>query len=99
MAGFYHYETKGALCNHIRDGIIEARLNERLWGYLRAEGGYKVSATRKNNNPVWFSIVSSSSGIVRIADIFNGQVPKWNLADVQKHGNIYEVKLYERQKL
>jgi len=29
---FEHYETKGALFSHIRDGIIETRLNERLWG-------------------------------------------------------------------
>ncbi len=27
-----HYETKGTMFGHIRDGIIEARLNERLWG-------------------------------------------------------------------
>jgi hypothetical protein len=29
---FEHYETKGALYNHLREGIIEYRLNERLWG-------------------------------------------------------------------
>ena len=29
---FEHYETKGALFDHIREGIIESRLNERLWG-------------------------------------------------------------------
>jgi hypothetical protein len=29
---FEHYETKGALFNHVREGIIESRLNERLWG-------------------------------------------------------------------
>ena len=29
---FEHYETKGALFSHIREGIIESRLNERLWG-------------------------------------------------------------------
>jgi hypothetical protein len=28
---FEHYETKGALFNHLREGIIEFRLNERLW--------------------------------------------------------------------
>jgi len=28
---FEHYETKGALFNHLREGIIESRLNERLW--------------------------------------------------------------------
>ena len=29
---FEHYETKGALFCHIREGVIESRLNERLWG-------------------------------------------------------------------
>lgn len=28
---FEHYETKGALFNHLREGIIESRLNDRLW--------------------------------------------------------------------
>jgi hypothetical protein len=31
MFSFEHYETKGALFNHIREGIIESRLFERLW--------------------------------------------------------------------
>jgi len=29
---FEHYETKGALFRHITEGIIQSRLNERLWG-------------------------------------------------------------------
>jgi len=29
---FEHYETKGALFNQVREGIIEYRLDERLWG-------------------------------------------------------------------
>jgi predicted nucleic acid-binding Zn finger protein len=29
---FEHYETKGALFNQVREGIIESRLDERLWG-------------------------------------------------------------------
>jgi hypothetical protein len=29
---FEHYETKGALFKHIREEIIQHRLNERLWG-------------------------------------------------------------------
>jgi len=29
---FEHYETKGALFNHVREGIIQSRLDERLWG-------------------------------------------------------------------
>jgi predicted nucleic acid-binding Zn finger protein len=29
---FEHYESKGALFNHMKEGIIQERLNERLWG-------------------------------------------------------------------
>jgi len=29
---FEHYETKGALFSHVREGIIQYRLDERLWG-------------------------------------------------------------------
>jgi hypothetical protein len=29
---FEHYETKGALFNQVREGIIESRLDKRLWG-------------------------------------------------------------------
>jgi hypothetical protein len=29
---FEHYETKGALFNHLREDIIQHRLDERLWG-------------------------------------------------------------------
>lgn len=29
---FEHYETKGALFNQVREGIIQSRLDERLWG-------------------------------------------------------------------
>jgi len=29
---FEHYESKGALFENIREGIVQSRLNERLWG-------------------------------------------------------------------
>ena len=29
---FEHYETKGELFNHVWEGIIQSRLDERLWG-------------------------------------------------------------------
>jgi alpha-L-fucosidase 2 len=66
---------------------------------LRAEGGYKVSATRKNNKTIWFSITAGKTGIVRIKDNFNGQKPRWNLPNVQKQGNVYQVNLAKGQVL
>jgi alpha-L-fucosidase 2 len=66
---------------------------------LRTEGGYTVSATRKNNQTVWFRVLASKNGTVRIQDNFQGKSPKWNLDNVKKNGNIFEVKLDKGQKL
>jgi alpha-L-fucosidase 2 len=66
---------------------------------LRAEGGYTVSATRKNNLTVQFSIVATQPGTVRIKDNFNGRKPRWNIKNVRKAGDIYEVNLAKGQKL
>ena len=61
--------------------------------HLRAEGGYSVSAERKEGRTVWFSITAGKKGIVRIKDNFSGQEPKWSLAGVTKHGELYEARL------
>jgi len=29
---FEHYESKGALFDQVKEGVIQSRLNERLWG-------------------------------------------------------------------
>ena len=29
---FEHYESKGALFDHLKDGVLQSRLDERLWG-------------------------------------------------------------------
>src|ERR1700752_3438331 len=58
----------------INTGIIRIfPATPKKWGDasfsdLRAEGGYKVSAIRKNNRTVWFSISAAKTGIVRIED-------------------------------
>jgi alpha-L-fucosidase 2 len=66
---------------------------------LRAEGGYKVSASQKNNKITWFRVVANKAGIVHVKDNFQGQKPKWNLGNVQKKGDVYEVKLSKGQTL
>ena len=39
---FEHYETKGASFSHVREGIIQSRLNERLWGVVhRTDKAYR----------------------------------------------------------
>jgi len=66
---------------------------------LRAEGGYKVSAVRKNNLTARFSIIASRAGRLRIKDNFDGRKPKWNVRNVSKTGDVYEVTLVKGQKL
>lgn len=29
---FEHYESKGALFTHVRESVLQSRLDERLWG-------------------------------------------------------------------
>ncbi|WP_316835470.1 glycosyl hydrolase family 95 catalytic domain-containing protein [Pedobacter nutrimenti] len=66
---------------------------------LRAEGGYLVSAVRKNNKTTDFSITAGKSGKVRIKDNFMGSRPTWNIQNVVKTGDVYEVDLDKGQTL
>jgi alpha-L-fucosidase 2 len=66
---------------------------------LRAEGGYKVSAVRRNNKTVWFSIIAGKAGKVRIKDNFDGRTPEWSVKNVEKTGDVFTVKLARGQKL
>jgi len=66
---------------------------------LRAEGGFMVSAIRKNNKTASFSITAAKSGKLRIKDNFDGRVPKWNLKGITKAGDVYELNLNKGQKL
>lgn len=66
---------------------------------LRAEGGFMVSATRKNNKTMNFSITAARSGKLRIKDNFEGITPKWNVKGITKTGDVYEVNLNKGQKL
>jgi alpha-L-fucosidase 2 len=43
---------------------------------LRAEGGHRVSARRENNATVWFRLVASRDGPVRLAEVVSGEFSK-----------------------
>ena len=60
---------------------------------LRAEGGHKVSAIRKNGKTTWFKIEAGSTAVIRIKDNFGRQIPKWSSKKVEKLGDVYVVKL------
>lgn len=63
---------------------------------LRAEGGYKVSAVRKNDETKIFSIQAAKTGVVHIQDNFNKK-PHWNIKGVRKVGDVFEVLLMKGQ--
>ena len=65
---------------------------------LRAEGGYKVSAVRKNNQTQNFSIYAAKSGLVHIQNNFKTE-PNWNIKGVRKIGDVFEVLLMKGQTL
>ncbi|MNY48377.1 hypothetical protein D3C86_1837090 [compost metagenome] len=66
---------------------------------LRAEGGFLVSAVRKNRKTTSFNITAAKTGKLRIKDNFDGNEPKWNVKGVTKTGDVYEVNLIKGQKL
>jgi alpha-L-fucosidase 2 len=65
---------------------------------LRAEGGYKVSAIRKNYVTVSFSVQAAKTGLVHIENNFKSE-PYWNIKGVRKMGNVFEVLLTKGQTL
>ena len=58
---------------------------------LRAEGGFRVSAKRKNNSTSWIRIIAESGGLLRLRDNFNGVKPRFNRKDVKKSGRDFLV--------
>jgi alpha-L-fucosidase 2 len=58
---------------------------------LRAEGGYKVSASRENGETTWFRIEAGRSGLLRIRDNFGGRRPHWSRTSVRESGRDFEV--------
>ncbi len=61
---------------------------------LRAEGGHRVSARRRNNATIWFRIVAAPWSEVRIRDNFGGRVPHWVHGKPVKEGNDYVATLW-----
>ncbi len=78
---------------------VPAKWADVSFNNLRAEGGHQVSASQKSNKIVKFSITAGKSGILRVKDNFKGQTPKWNVKDVRKKGEVFEVNLTKGQKL
>ena len=77
---------------------VSSKWKDASFKDLRAEGGYKVSAIRKNYQTETFSIQAAKTGLVHIQDNFKSK-PNWNIKGVNKSGNVYEVLLIKGQTL
>ena len=56
---------------------------------LRAEGGFKLSATRRDGKTTQVRIEATVSGKLRLLNPWPGQKAKWNLKNVVRDGNEY----------
>ena len=63
-----------------------ARWHEAAFEDLRAEGGYRVSARRKNGAVCWLKVTAGRDGLLRIRDNFGPKRPVWDRPEVQKVG-------------
>lgn len=60
---------------------------------LRAEGGWKVSATRRGGRTVMVSVVAGPGGELRLRNPFGDLTPKWSRAGVVRNQEHYLVTL------
>jgi alpha-L-fucosidase 2 len=66
---------------------------------LRAQGGFKVSATRQGGRTVRVRVEATVDGTLRLRDPFQGQEPAWNLGKIIRDGNDYVIRLESGQVL
>jgi hypothetical protein len=69
------------------------RWHEASFTDLRAEGGHRVSARRRNNATEWFRVVAGRDGVVRIRDNFGGRAVRWTGGTPAKRGDNFEFTL------
>jgi len=66
---------------------------------LRAEGGFKVSAIRKDGKTTYVRIEATVDGLLRLRDPWPGREVKWNLPNVIRDGKDYTVRMKRGQVL
>ena len=72
---------------------VSARWRDASFRELRAEGGFRVSATRSEGLTRQVRVVSSVSGVLRLRDPFDAAPVTWNRRDVRRVGSNYVVRL------
>ena len=66
---------------------------------LRAEGGWKVSAQRKNGRTLSVRITAGPGGELRLRDPFAGATAKWSRPALRKDGDVYIFRLSQGESL
>jgi alpha-L-fucosidase 2 len=69
------------------------RWHDAAFRGLRAEGAWKVSATRHNNATVRFAVTATRDGEVRILDNFGGRPLTWSRPEVRRVGRCFVARL------
>ena len=72
---------------------VSTRWRDVSYRDLRAEGGWRVSATRVGGVTTRVRIVSGAGGVLRLRDPFGGAKVAWNRRDVRRVGVDYVVTL------
>ena len=72
---------------------VPARWSRAAFDDLRPEGGYRVSARRRNGVTTWLKVVASRDGQVKIRDNFAGRQPTWSRPGVEKVGDNWQFQL------
>jgi alpha-L-fucosidase 2 len=66
---------------------------------LRAEGGWIISAKRKNNQTKWAKITATQDGLLILKNNFGNRTPKFNHPDVRKVDQNYQLRIKAKQSL
>ena len=71
---------------------VPAHWSHAAFDDLRAEGGYRVSARRRNGATAWLKVTASRDGLVKIRDNFAGRPPVWSRS-AEKVGDNWQLQL------
>ncbi len=78
---------------------VSARWRDVSFRELRAEGGFRVSATRVAGRTTAVRVTSIATGVLKLRDPFDGATVQWNRRDVRREGRDYVVRLAPGQVL
>jgi alpha-L-fucosidase 2 len=72
---------------------VSAEWRDVSFEKLRAEGGWVVTAARRQGRTALVEVHTTTGGVLRVRDPFDGADVKWNRADVRREGRDLVVRL------